>query len=172
MELKLSRSTIRPFRLTDAAAVAEMANNPKVWRNMRDRFPFPYTLADAEGWVGYASQQDPVTDFALEADGQAIGGIGFALQSDVHRLSAEIGYWLGEPYWGRGIATEALRAMTEHAFERFGLVRLFATVFEHNLASARVLEKAGYQREGLLRKSVIKGGQVLDSLLYACVRGG
>ena len=102
--------------------------------------------------------------------GEAAGSIGFVVQPDVHRLSAEIGYWLGEAYWGRGIATEALRAVTAFAFEAHGLVRLFAGVFAWNTASMRVLEKAGYVREGVLTQSAIKDGRVIDQVLYAITR--
>ena len=111
-----------------------------------------------------------MTHFAIAVDGKAVGGIGFHPGKDVGRRTAEIGYWLGEPYWGRGIVSEALRAVTEHAFAKHDLVRLQAHVFEWNTASARVLEKAGYTREARLRKSVTKEGRTVDSYLYALVR--
>ena len=115
-------------------------------------------------------QQSPETIFAIASADEAIGCIGMLPQNDVARLSAEVGYWLGEPFWGRGIATAALKALTEHAFTEFDLVRLYATVMEWNPASARVLEKAGYEYEGLMRKSAVKDGQVIDQWLYAIVR--
>jgi RimJ/RimL family protein N-acetyltransferase len=112
----------------------------------------------------------PETNFAIDVEGNAVGGIGFVLQDDVHRIAAEIGYWLGEPLWGRGIATAALCAVTEYAFATFELRRLYASVFEWNPASCRVLEKAGYSCEGKLKRSVIKDGKTIDQFLYAITR--
>ena len=120
--------------------------------------------------MAYVRSGPPDTNFASAVEGEAAGGVGFVLQPDVHRLSAEIGYWLGEAYWGRGIATEALRAVTAFAFEAHGLVRLFAGVFAWNTASMRVLEKAGYVREGVLTQSAIKDGKIIDQVLYAITR--
>ena len=114
-------------------------------------------------------QAHPETAFAIVVEGEAVGGIGFMLQHDVDRASAEIGYWLGEPFWGRGIATDALVAMTRHATEAHGLTRVFAVPFAHNTASCRVLEKAGYVLEGRLRRSAIKDGRILDQLQYAFI---
>jgi RimJ/RimL family protein N-acetyltransferase len=113
---------------------------------------------------------EPETNFAIAVAGEAVGGIGFILQPDVARRSAEIGYWLGEEFWGRGIATEAVIAMTARAFANHDLCRVYAHVFEWNRASARVLEKAGYEFEGRLRKSVTKDGKTIDQLMYAVVR--
>ncbi|MDC4224214.1 MAG: GNAT family N-acetyltransferase [Candidatus Manganitrophus sp.] len=133
---------------------------------MRDRFPHPYTLADAEGWIEGPGQTSPQTQFAIVLDGEAIGGIGFELREDVFRRSAEIGYWLGEPFWGRGIMTEALRAVTEYAFKIFNLCRIEAGVFEWNpAASMRGLEKAGYVREARLHKRITKDGRTIDQFL-------
>jgi RimJ/RimL family protein N-acetyltransferase len=117
--------------------------------------------------VCFAPAQDPETNFAIEAAGEAVGGVGFVLHEDVERCSAEIGYWLGEAVWGRGIATAAVRIATAHAFPTYGLTRVYAVPFERNRASCRVLEKAGYVLEGRLCRSAIKDDQVLDQLLYA-----
>lgn len=163
MLIEFGEWQIRSFRPGDAPALAKYANNRKVWRNLRDRFPHPYHLQHAEVWIDLAAAQTPETNFA-------IGGIGLELHRDVHRRSANVGYWLGEPYWGRGIATGALRAFTEYAFGEFDLVRIDANVYEWNPASARVLEKAGYEYEGRLRKSITKDGQTIDQWLYAIVR--
>lgn len=160
---------LRPWRRGDAASLAENADNREVWLNLRDRFPHPYTRADAEGWIAHVEGQAPPTHLAIEVDGAAVGGIAIQLGSDIERCSAEIGYWLGEAYWGRGIVTAAVRAMTEHAFREFPLTRVFAVPFARNPASCRVLEKAGYLLEGTLRRSAIKDGQVLDQCLYARV---
>src|SRR6266498_2626432 len=153
MELALPGGRIRSWRAGDEPALAQHANNRKIWLNVRDRFPHPYTLADAEEWVARVTAAVPETQFAIEVDGAAAGGIGVFLQEDVERYSAEIGYWLGEAYWGRGLATSAVQRFTEYAFEAFGLCRIYATVFAWNPASCRVLEKAGYQLEGRLRQS-------------------
>ncbi|HEU4403612.1 MAG TPA: GNAT family protein [Candidatus Polarisedimenticolia bacterium] len=169
MDLTLETCRIRSWRLADAPSLARHANGRGVWLNVRDRFPHPYTLADADRWIRRAVETTPETQFAIVV-GEAVGGIGLEPKTDVERRSAEIGYWLGEPFWGRGIATEAVRAMTDFAFTHFDLCRLEALVFEWNPASARVLEKAGYQLEGRLRKSVLKDGRMIDSLLYAIIR--
>jgi RimJ/RimL family protein N-acetyltransferase len=155
----------------DEASLVRHANNRLVWRNL-SRLPHPYTTADAHAWIARAGAQSPVTDFAIAVDGEAVGGIGVELGRDVFHRSAEIGYWLGEAYWGRGIATEAVRALTEYAFVTFDLCRLHAGVFEWNPASMRVLEKAGYTLEARHRKNVTKDGETIDRLVYALVRPG
>jgi [ribosomal protein S5]-alanine N-acetyltransferase len=170
VELKLSRCVLRPWRVGDEPSLVRYAHNRNVSRNLRDRFPYPYTAADADEWIKLASAQTRPTSFAIVVEGEAVGGIGIELGTDVHRRSAEIGYWLGEPFWGRGIASEALRAVTEYAFERFDVCRLEAGVFAWNPASARVLEKAGYTLEGRARLAVVKDGQLVDRLLYGLVR--
>ena len=170
MELKLERCTIREYRKGDEPSLVQHANNYKIWRNLRDRFPHPYTMKDAVEWVQQANASAPVTNFAIEVDGGAVGGIGLLPKEDVYRLSAEIGYWLGEAYWGRGIVSEAVRAITAYGFDNLHLNRIYAEVFAWNPASMRVLEKAGYQVEGRLRKSIVKDGQILDAIIYATVR--
>jgi ribosomal-protein-alanine N-acetyltransferase len=170
MEIALSRCVVRSFRPGDAPSLARHANNRKIWINLRDQFPHPYALADAEQWIGEVAGADPESHFAIAVDGAAVGAVGLHLKRDIRRRSAEIGYWLGEELWGRGIATEAVRAVTEHAFARFDLARVYAGAFEWNEASMRVLEKAGYAREARLRKAVIKDGRTIDLVLYAIVR--
>lgn len=137
---------------------------------MRDRFPHPYTRSDADWWIAHASAQMPPTDFAIVVNGDAAGGIGFILHEDVARRSVEIGYWLGEAYWGRGIATGAVRAVSDHIFATFDVCRIYATVFASNPASVRVLEKAGYAYEGRQRKAVTKNRETLDALMYALIK--
>ena len=170
MELDLPGGRIRSWRPGDEPSLARHADSRKIWLNVRDRFPHPYTLAAAEEWVAMASAADPQTQFAIEVGGEAAGGIGLFLQQDVERYSAEIGYWLGEAYWGRGIATAAVQRFTDYAFDAFGLCRIYASVFVSNEGSIRVLEKTGYQLEGRLRQAAVKDGQVVDGLLYATVR--
>lgn len=170
MMIDLGGWRIRSYSPEDVPAVARHANNPRVAANLRDRFPHPYTEKHARIWIGHCLEQRPERNFAIANAEEVIGGIGLELQPDVHRASAELGFWLAEPYWGQGIMTRAARAMTDYALARFGLIRVFAMVFESNPASARVLEKAGFELEGRLRMSVIKNGRVLDQLLYAYVR--
>jgi RimJ/RimL family protein N-acetyltransferase len=169
MRLALQRSVVRSWEMADAASLAVHANNPSVAVHLRDRFPHPYTIDDARTFLRTIRKAKPETVFAIEADGGAVGGIGFMLQQDVDRVSAEIGYWLGEPFWGRGIVTEALVAVTRYAIDHHGLTRVFALPFVANSASCRVLEKAGYVREAYLRRSAIKNGVIVDSLQYAFI---
>jgi RimJ/RimL family protein N-acetyltransferase len=161
---------IRPWRFEDKDSLVRHANNRNVSRNLRDRFPYPYTPAAANAWLQDAVPETPPTNFAIDVGGEAVGGIRITIGTDVARRSAEIGFWLGEAFWGRGIMTAAVRALTDHAFAHFDLCRVHAAVFAWNPASMRVLEKAGYVREGVLRRAVVKDGQVLDQVLYAIVR--
>ena len=169
MRLTLEGCEVRSYRGSDATTLARLADNRKVWINLRDAFPHPYTLRDARRFILQALSRTPETHFAIAVDGEAVGGIGFGLHGDVERVSAEIGYWLGEPYWGRGIATEALRAVTAYAVREHSLTRLYAVPFQWNPASFRVLEKAGYVLEGTLRRSALKDGRIIDQRLYAYV---
>ena len=170
MRIDLGEWCIRSFTASDAEAIVKYANNRRISINLRDRFPYPYSPADAKGFLELAWAQRPESDFAIASRHEVIGGIGFHRQSDVYRLSAELGYWLGEPFWGRGIATQAVRAMSERVFATTPLVRLYAHVFDWNPASARVLEKAGFQLEGRMRRSVVKDGTIIDQLVYGLVR--
>jgi len=168
-ELRLATCTIRPWKWSDKNSLVRHANNLNVTRMLRDRFPHPYTEADADAWLSKVIPQQVQASFAIVVGGEAVGAIGFIPQADVYRLSAEIGFWLGEDYWGKGITTEAVRALSEYAMHEFNLCRLYAHVFSPNRASARVLEKAGYTLEGILKKAVIKDGEMLDLLVYAKV---
>lgn len=167
MELTLTRSRLRPWRHGDEASLVRHADNRKIWKNVRDHFPHPYTMTDAERWIFHASTALTTTVFAIEVEGNAVGSIGLVPKEDVYRRSMEIGYWLGEQYWGRGIVTEAVGAMTAYGFDTFDIVRIFADIFVWNTASVRVLEKNGYEFEARLKKAIIKDGEVGDVLLYA-----
>lgn len=167
MRLQLSLCTIRPWAETDAESLARHANDREVSMHSRDRFPFPYGLDHARTFLGWVSKQPAPTVWAVEVNGEAAGGIGIELHTDVERVSAEIGYWLGQAYWGRGIATAALKAVSAEVFTRFDITRLYAVPFADHAASVRVLEKAGYVREGHLRRSAIKHGIIRDQLLFA-----
>jgi RimJ/RimL family protein N-acetyltransferase len=169
LHLSLQACEVRSWQSGDVASLVAHANNRKIWINLRDRFPHPYSPADGRAFIRAYRRAEPETSFAIAVGGAAIGGIGFLLQPDVERVSAEIGYWLGEAFWGRGIATEALLAVTRYAIERHGLTRLFALPFAHNTASCRVLDKAGYLREAHLRRSAIKDGVIVDQIQYAFI---
>jgi len=169
MQLALKHCEVRSWRMADADSLTQHANNRKVWINLRDAFPHPYSMKDARAFLKGVRERTPETMFAIAVKGEAVGGIGFVLHPDVERVSAEIGYWLGEPFWGRGIATEALAAVTAYAMQTHGLTRVYAVPFAWNAASCRVLEKAGYVLEGRLRKSAIKDGKLTDQMQYACV---
>jgi ribosomal-protein-alanine N-acetyltransferase len=167
MELDFSAGRIRSWRPGDEASLVRDADNRNIWLTVRDRFPHPYTPAHADAWIARVTSDRPETHFAIDLGGQAVGGIGLDLQEDVARYSAELGYWLGEAYWGRGIMTAAVARFTEYAFRSFELCRIYAMVFETNPASCRVLERAGYTLEGRFRHAVYKDGRILDQYVYA-----
>jgi len=167
MELKLDGCMLRSWEKADAVPLQKHANNRKIWSNLRDVFPHPYTLEDARWWISQTRTVSPESSFAIATEKEIIGGIGLIFLEDVHRFSAELGYWLAEPYWGQGFMTIAVKSMTEFSFNQYPLMRIFACPFSHNIASQRVLEKAGYQLEGIMRKHVIKDGRILDQMLYA-----
>jgi ribosomal-protein-alanine N-acetyltransferase len=170
MELDLDICRVRPWRATDLRSLVRHADNRLIWINLRDRFPYPYTEQAGRHWLATVNGPGSPMNFAIEVDGQAVGGIGFIPGTDVERISAEVGYWLGQEYWGRGIVTTALVAVSDFAFSAFDLHRLFALPFAENVASRRVLEKAGYELEAILRSSAIKDGRILDQALYGKMR--
>ena len=167
MRLTLASCGVRSWRLSDADALARYANNRSIWLNLRDAFPHPYTTRDARDFIRGARRRTPETTFAIAVDDEAVGSIGFVLHPDVERVSAEIGYWLAEPFWGRGLTAQALVAVTEYAMRVHGLTRVYALPFAWNTASCRVLEKAGYVIEARLRRSAIKDGRLTDQMQYA-----
>lgn len=172
LEIPCGPCVIRTFRAEDAESVARHANDRRIWLNTSNRFPHPYTVADAVAFIESAHGDPRPVRFAIDVEGRAVGGIGLRLGEDIAYRSAELGYWVGVEYWGRGIATAAVPVVTRYGFEELDLLRIFAHVFQRNAASARVLEKCGYQREGVLRSSAVKDGEVLDEYLYASVREG
>jgi RimJ/RimL family protein N-acetyltransferase len=162
---------VRPPRPADAHTLAHHADDHAVWRSLRDRFPHPYRLDDAERWIAAARGHDghPL-DFVIDIDGAAVGGIALVPGTDIERVGAEVGYWLGRAHWGRGITTAALRGIVRYAFDVLTLLRVHALPFAHNIASLRVLERAGFVHEGTLRCSAIKEGVILDQALWAALR--
>jgi RimJ/RimL family protein N-acetyltransferase len=153
--------------MADASAIVRHANNVNVARQLRDRFPHPYTPRHALEFLEFATAAEPSTHFAIEVEGEAVGSVAFVRGSDVERYSAEIGYWLGESLWGRGITTESVSLVTDYVFTNTDILRLFALPFADNTASRRVLEKAGYGCEGILRASAVKFGEPRDQALYS-----
>jgi ribosomal-protein-alanine N-acetyltransferase len=169
MTLTGERCTLRPWRAADARSLVRHANNLNVARHLRDRFPHPYTSKDASAFLAAVARENPSANFAIEVAGEAAGGLGYVPGHDVERYAAEVGYWLGESCWNRGIVTEALALFTKYAFVELGLLRLFALPFADNIGSIRVLEKAGYTAEGVLRSSCVKFGKPRDQAVYAIV---
>jgi [ribosomal protein S5]-alanine N-acetyltransferase len=170
MQLVLEGCTIRAWRLDDAESLTKHANNRKVWLALRDLFPHPYKIQDAHEFLQRAINEQPTTNFCIEVNGVAAGGSGIHLGQDVHRHTVELGYWLGEKFWRRGIMSKVVAAFTDFCFDIFPVRRIYAEPFANNPASARVLEKAGFVFEGRLKNNVIKDGKLLDSLLYAKTR--
>ena len=170
--LQTERFIVREFTPKDAPSLARFANNRKIWACLRDRFPHPYSEKDAAEFIGMVSGQPPSTSFAIEIDGKAVGAVGIIPQdpNDVYRYSAELGYWLGEPYWGKGLMTEIVRLFVKEAFQRFNFWRIYAGVYHNNPASMRVLEKAGFTREGVLRKAAFKDGNILDEVRFSLLK--
>jgi len=169
MTLTLPTCEVRSWKRGDVPSLVVHANNDRIARQLRDGFPHPYTARDGRSFIRRMRSEHPETAFAIAVSGQAVGGIGFVLRPDVERVSAEIGYWLGESFWGRGIVTDALVAVTRYAVATHGLTRVFAVPFATNAASCRVLEKAGYTREAWLRRSAIKDGVIIDQVQYAFI---
>lgn len=167
MHLQLSSSVVRDWRATDLASLVRHANNRNIWMNLRDRFPNPYEEAHGQQFLAHVARLTLPTVWAIEVDGEAAGGIGLEMMTDVERVSAELGYWLGEQHWGRGIMTAVVEAVTQELFRTFDLTRIFALPFADNPGSIRVLEKAGYVLEGRLRQSAIKNGRLRDQLMFA-----
>jgi ribosomal-protein-alanine N-acetyltransferase len=165
--LELEKCVVREWKRGDEPSLVRHANNRKIWLNLRDSFPHPYTMGDARRWIDLATKKLRGNAFAVCVGGFAVGAIGVFPRDDVNRHSAEIGYWLGEEFWAQGITTEAVVAMTDYGFRSLGLFRIFAEVFEWNRASMRVLEKAGYEAEGRLRNHALKDGRLIDQILYA-----
>jgi RimJ/RimL family protein N-acetyltransferase len=170
MELHGNGFIIRGWKKGDEVSLQKNANNPNVSRFLMDRFPSPYTMEAASLWVNSLVDQDPLINFAITIDDQVIGGIGLERRDDVYHKTALIGYWLSEELWGKGIITEAVKLVTQYAFTHLGVIRLQAGVLSKNPASMRVLEKAGYAKEGVLRKAAIKGGEVMDEHVYAILK--
>lgn len=170
MIIETDKCIFRRWKQSDIKSLVYNANNQNVAKNMRDIFPFPYTDVDGLNWIEFASKQNPVTDFAIVFEGNAVGGIGLNIGQDIERLSAEIGYWIGEKYWGLGIASKAVKEIVRYGFGDLELERIFAKPFEQNTASRRVLEKNGFILEGVLKNSAIKSDKIVNQTLYSLTK--
>ncbi|MFT6983909.1 MAG: RimJ/RimL family protein N-acetyltransferase [Crocinitomicaceae bacterium] len=170
MELKEGTVQLRHFRLEDKERLIELGNNSNISDNLTDGFPHPYTDEAAIKFINETLQDDPIGRFAIEENGIYVGNIGLHPSKDIYRFNAEIGYFVGEPYWNRGIATKAIKIIARYGFEKMNLKRIYAGVFDYNPSSAHVLEKCGFQYEGLFKKALFKNGEFHDEIRYALVK--
>ncbi len=161
---------LRPWTQSDLPSLVKQANNWNIAKNMTDKFPHPYLESNGKTFIEFATQDDPIHIFAIDIDGQAVGGIGIHPQDDIHRKNAELGYWLAEPYWGNGIISNAIKEVLNFAFETYDIDRVFARPFGTNTASQKVLEKNNFILEGRFEKVLIKNNEYLDELIYAVRR--
>lgn len=159
--------TLRPWTMSDLGNLVSFANNFNIAKNMSDQFPHPYTINKGRLFIENASKHSPVTIFAIVVNEQAVGGIGLHPQTDIYQKNAELGYWLAEHLWGKGIISRAISNIVEYGFQNFDLIRIFARPFGTNVASQKVLEKAGFKLETRFEKTLFKNGQFLDELVYA-----
>ncbi len=162
--------TLRPWNLQDLDQLVLFANNWNIAKNLTDQFPNPYTRTHGMAFIEYANLESPVHIFAIDVNGIAIGGIGIHPQKDIYQKNAELGYWLAEPYWGKGLATAAIKLIVQFAFEHFDIERIYARPFGPNIASQRILEKNGFKLEAKLVKVFFKKGEFLDELIYGLRR--
>lgn len=163
--------SIRKWNIKDAVSLAEMLNNKKILDNLRDGLPYPYTVKDAEEFITamLSADQEKTFAFAITLDDKVIGSIGVFRCENIHFRTAEMGYYIGESYWSKGIMTSAVKQTCQYIFEHTDIIRIFAEPFSNNAASCRVLEKAGFQFEGFLRKNAVKNGKVLDMKMYSLI---
>jgi len=161
---------LHEWQLSDAVSLAENANNINIWNYVRDYFPHPYSEENGKQFIEMViAKPKPATDLAITVAGKAVGGIGIVPQKDVERITAELGYWLGENYWNQGIMTEAVKQMVTYAFAHFPLRKIYAPVFDFNSASQRVLQKAGFGREAVLKQAAIKNDKIIDLHYYSFI---
>ncbi|NOY37385.1 MAG: GNAT family N-acetyltransferase [Chlorobi bacterium] len=170
MELTEGKVRLREFSMADSGSLALLANNKNIWDNVRDILPHPYRKKDAISFIRKCQAETPQMTFAIEYAGAFCGVTGMIRMEDVYRYTAEVGYWIGEPFWNKGIATKALKLITEYGFGLLKLIRIQASVFETNEASKKVLEKCGYQLEGISKMAVMKKGVIMDEFRYGKYR--
>ncbi len=163
---------IRKWKLSDAKDLAIALSNKKIQDNLRDGLPYPYTEQDGADYISamLSADENETFAFAITVDGKAVGSIGVFRQVNIHRQTAELGYYLAEEYWGKGIMTEAVKQICEYVFGKSDIIRIYAEPFAYNVASCRVLEKAGFQCEGVLRKNAVKNGKIVDMKMYSLIK--
>lgn len=161
---------LRPWHISDLDSLVENANNPNIAKFMTNGFPHPYTPENGKAFIAMATKDEPIHIFAIDVNGKAVGGVGIHPQSDILCKNAELGYWLGENYWGKGIVTKAIKQITDFAFKTYDINRIYARPFGNNLASQHVLEKCGFKLEAKIEKNIFKNGEYLDELIYAIRR--
>ncbi|TSE08938.1 GNAT family N-acetyltransferase [Aquimarina algiphila] len=157
---------LRELIVSDKPKVAKLINNKKIWDNVRDYIPYPYDQDDAETFILGTKEKLPRQALAIVFNDELCGVISLIVQDDIYKRSAEIGYWIGEPYWGKGIATKAVALITHYGFKKLNLIRIYAGIFEYNTASMHVLEKNGYKKEAIFQKAVFKNNQIWDEHRY------
>lgn len=170
MKIVKDRFVLRPWNIGDSKSLVKYANNINVWNNVRDYFPHPYNENDAKTFIDLVSGKPFIQEMAIEINNEAVGGLGFIPMTDVERLNAEIGYWVGEPFWNKGIVTEAVAAFIDYIFLNTDIIRLYATIFEFNIASMKVLEKNGFSKIGILKRAAIKNGKIIDLHYYELLK--
>jgi RimJ/RimL family protein N-acetyltransferase len=171
MEISFEGVLLRPWTLSDAEALALIADDINVADNLRDVFPHPYSLNDAISWLSnFIPKNDPPVYFAIIYENQLAGSIGITLKTDIYRKNVEIGYFVAQKYWGKGLATKAIKAVTSYAFRTFDIVRVYAEPFADNPASRRVLDKAGFTMEAVFKNYVIKNGIIKNSCIYSVLK--
>jgi len=159
--------TLRKWSETDIISLVKYANNYNIARFLTDQFPYPYTEEDGKIFLSSFSEGTNTGIFAIDVNGEAVGSIGIFPKSDIHSKNAEIGYWLAEEYWGKGIMSRAITWIVEYGFRTFDITRIFAGPFGTNIQSQRVLEKAGFKLEARFEKALFKNGEFIDELIYA-----
>ncbi len=169
MEIKLEHAILRPWQFDDAESLAKYANNKNISDNLRNGFPYPYTIHDARTWLEFAVNNKDLL-LAIEVNSEAVGGIGLIYKTDIYRKTAEIGYWLAQPYWNQGIMTEAIKKIVEYCFSDSKIIRIYAGIFENNKTSAHILTKAGFKLEAVHENGIIKNGVVMNELIYAILK--
>jgi [ribosomal protein S5]-alanine N-acetyltransferase len=171
MEIIFESIVLRPWSILDAEQLAKIADNKRIADNLRDGFPFPYSLKDAREWLNIILPENyPPRFFSISLDDKIVGSIGLVTKTDIYRKNFEIGYFLSEQHWGKGIATNAIKAATAYAFRDFDVVRIYAEPFSDNAGSRKALEKAGYILEASLKHNVIKNGIIKDSCIYSVLK--
>ncbi len=165
MKKQESIVVLRKLTYLDKGDLAKLLNNKKIWNNLRNHIPYPYQEKDAENFIKLSNNNSQHV-FAIEYEGKFCGVLGLEMQKDIYEKSAELGYWIGEAFWGKGIATESVRLIAEIGFNTLNLLRIYAGVFEFNIASMIVLEKNGFQKEGILKKAIFKNGKIFDEHRY------